>query len=370
MRSGAPTEVLTGAAGWWPIVQSWRGGTMLSRSVPVMRGRVTASVTSQVPERLTLTVPRFDSDGTDYLPTQETAETAPLAKNGQELFVSVAVWSSVTGSQYETRIGRYLITDWDYSDGADTIRVTAVGLLQRIADDRLTSPMSPRAGGSLMSEARRLMPVGMAAGFTGLTDRGCPRSMEWSEDRLGALYEIADAWPARLRTDAWGQVQFLPPLPEVPVPVISLTDGHPYRGLPGDPRATVVGADRSDTRDGAYNQIVARSSATDVDVQAIARQRSGPMAVTGPYGPVTKFWSSPLLTTQGAAQAAADSMLRSSLMPTRIVPVEMVPDPRIDLDDAVALRRDDMNDWGYVVGYDLPLTVLDGSMRLDLAVQA
>lgn len=365
MRAGAPAEVLSGAAGWWPVVQSWRGGALLADAVPVLSGRATASVGQQIPERLSLTVPQFD--GGDWLPR---AADAPLARFGQELSVSIVVWSAVTGAQYETRIGRYLVTDWDYDDSAGTIRVTAEGVLRRVERARITSPMAPRPTGTLVSEARRLLPAGMSAGFSGLVDRACPSSMEWTEDRLAALYEIADAWPARLRTDAWGQMQFLPPLPDLPAPVISLTDGMPYAGLPGNPRGTVIRANRSDTIEGSYNEVVARSSATNVDVQAVAQQTDGPLAVGGPNGAATKFWSSPLLRTRLQAEAAAQTMLRNSLWPRRSVPVEMVPDPRLDLDDPVELIRDGIRDWGVVTAYDLPLTVNDGPMRLDVGITA
>lgn len=367
MRVGAPSHVLGGAAVWWPVVQAWLGGSLLASAVPVQRGRASASVAQEVPERLDLTVPRF-ADGRDWLPM---TAADPLARFGQELSVSVVVWSAVTGAEYETRVGRYVITAWDYDDGNATIRVTAEGVLHRVERARLTSPVTPRSGGTLVSEARRLMPAGLSAGFSpALVDRACPQSMEWSEDRLGALYEIADAWPARIRTDPWGQVQFLPVLPQVPVPVLSLTDGLPYGGLPGNQRGTVIGADRSDDAAGAYNTVVARSSASDVDIQAVEVQTSGPMAATGPMGPVVKFWSSPLLTSQGQASAAARTMLRNSLWPRRTVPVELVPDPRIDLDDPVELIRDGIRDWGYVTAYDLPLTVADGPMRLDVSTAA
>jgi hypothetical protein len=63
-------------------------------------------------------------------------------------------------------------------------------------------------------------------------------------------------------------------------------------------------------------------------------------------------------------------MLANSLWPRRTVPARLVPDPRIDLDDPVELWRDGMRDWGYVVAYDLPLTVSDGAMRLDIGVAA
>jgi len=185
--------------------------------------------------------------------------------------------------------------------------------------------------------------------------------MAWSDSRLAALQEIADAWPALLRTDEWGQVAFRAPLPALPSPVLTLTDGE---------RGTVVGVGRSDTRDGAFNQVVARSSASGVeDVQAVASQVTGPMAVAGDYGPVTRIWSSPLITTRTQAQRSAQTMLASSLLPATSVPVTCAPDPRIDLDDAVEVWRDGERFWGWVTGYDLPLTVSDGEMRIDLGVQ-
>ncbi|GAA1404114.1 hypothetical protein [Oerskovia paurometabola] len=357
MRAGPPQEVLSGTCGWAPVVSSWLGGRLLDADVPVRRGRVVAQVGQRVPERLTLTVPRFDGLR-DMRPGDRVDH--PLARYGQELQVSILVSSAVDTDTWETRIGRFLVTDWD--DGDDgTITVIAAGRLRRVEDAKLTSPTQPGTGATLMSEARRLLPAGMSAAFApGLADRLCPAAMAWSEDRLAALREIADAWPALLRTDEWGQVVFRRPLAAVPVPVLTLRDGE---------RGALASAGRSDTREGAYNQVVARSSAAGVeDVQAIAQQTAGPLSVHGQYGPVTKIWSSPLVVTTEQALAAAQTMLASSILPATSVPVRCVPDPRIDLDDPVEIGRDGERVWGYVTGYDLPLTVTDGEMRVDVGV--
>lgn len=362
MRDGAPDEVLAGSCEWTPRVQSWLGGVLLAGDIPVVRGRVTAQVTQDVPDRLSITVPAetvVDGHAFSWRPGSDPMH--PLGRYGQELQVSIVVRSSASADEWETRVGRFLITDWtDGDDGA--IDVSAEGRLRRAKDALLTSPIQPMAGGTLTSEARRLLPAGMSAAFDpALTDRTCPGGMAWSESRLSALQEIADAWPALLRTDEWGQVIFRAPLPEVPTPVVSLTDGE---------RGTVVGLARSDTRDGAFNQVVARSSASGVeDVQAVASQLSGPMAVTSDYGPVTRIWSSPLITNRTQAQRSAQTMLASSLLPATSVPVTCAPDPRIDLDDPVEVWRGGDRLWGWVTGYDLPLTVDDGEMRIDLGVQ-
>ena len=365
MRSGAPDEVLSGSCSWSPVVASWLGGTLLSSAIPVLGGRVTAQVSQEVPERLRLTVPAETTvDGRRFSWRPDSDATHPLARYGQELQVSIVVSSAAAPEstyQWETRIGRFLITDWD--DGDDgTIEVTAEGRLRRVKDALLTSPMQPLPSGTLVSEARRLLPPGVSAAFDpALVNRGCPAGMAWSDSRLEALQEIADAWPALLRTDEWGQVVFRAPLPAVPAPVLTLRDGE---------RGTVEMVARSDTREGAFNQVVAESSASGVeDVQAVASQSSGPMAVSGQYGPVTKRWSSPLIATASQAKRSAETMLANSLLPATSVPVTCAPDPRIDLDDAVEVVRGDDRLWGWVTGYDLPLTVDDGAMRVDVGVQ-
>lgn len=355
MRAGPNPTLLATAAEWGCKVSSWLGATVLAESVPA-RGRAVWVRSQKVPESLSLTVPRFSVENNatfDWLPGVDAA--APLARFGQVLDVTVHA-GGVDG-----RLGRYLITGWQ--DRGDAMNVTATGLLQAAADDRLTTVTAPRDGGTLRSEFLRLLPPNVQASFTGLTDRECPRAMEWPDDRLEALYEIADAWPARLLSDPWGQVQVLPPL-GAPVPVVTLTDGE---------GGTVVSAPPSDTRERSYNRIVARSSAPGVDVQAVAEVRSGPMSVNGPYGAVTKFFTSPLLLTEDQCFSAAQTQLAAAVRPSRTLQVEMAPDPRIEIDDAVAVITGKGTRWereerGFVTGVDMPLTVADGAMRIDVAV--
>jgi len=363
MRSGPPDDVLDGSCAWWPTVTSWLGGTLLSATVPILSGHVTGKAGQDVPEQVTLSVPRYAAPGPgqnviDWRPGQNLVH--PLARYGQELQVSINVASQVTGDVWTTRVGRFLITDWA-DDDSGQITVAGDGLLRRSIDDALTTPLVPLAGGTLMSEARRLLPAGMGASFdAALVDRACPKSMAWSSNRRVALQEIADAWPALLRTDEWGQVLFEAPLPDVPVPVLYLTDGV---------RGTVIKAPRTDTRSDSFNRVVARSSAVDTaDIQAIAEQTTGPMATTGPYGPVTKIFSSPLIATTSAALASAKTVLANALRPTRVLPLQLAPDPRITIDDALSATRNGETVLGYATAYDLPLTVGDGVMRVDLGI--
>ena len=347
MRSGPSESALASAVSWRPRVSSWLAGRLLADDIPVLSGRLTWDASANVPDALKMVVPRFDGRR-DYLPT---SPDAPLARFGQQLDVSIEV------AGVDVRMGRYLIVDWDYDES--TITVTAAGLLQIAVDSRFLSTVAPRAAGTLRSEFLRLLPEQMSAQFDPrLVDRAVPKAMSWSEERIDALWDIADAWPAVLRPDPWGQVLVKPAVAVSTRPVLSVKDGED---------GTVVSVPRGDTRDGAYNIVVARSSADGVDAQAIARVTSGPMNVAT-YNPVPRFYESPLLRTVAQCQATADAMRDDSARQSSVLKVTMVPDPRPELDDTIGVTRDGELFLGVVVAVDMPLTVADGDMRVDLGV--
>lgn len=347
MRAGPSERVLASSASWRPRVSSWLAGRLLADEIPVVSGRLTWDSSANVPDGLTMRVPRFDGRR-DFLPS---TPDAPLARFGQQLDVSIEV------AGVDVRMGRYLIIDWEYDES--TITVRGAGLLQIAVDDRFLSPVAPRAAGSLQSEFLRLLPGSMSVQFDGrLQDRAVPKAMSWSEERIDALWDIADAWPAVLRPDPWGQVLVKPPPSVSPFPALSVRDGD---------GGTVVSVPRGDTRDGAYNIVVARSSADGVDAQAVARVTSGPMNVAT-YNPVPKFYASPLLRTVAQCQATADAMRDRSARQSSVLKVTMAPDPRPELDDTIGVSRDGELFLGVVVAVDMPLTVADGDMRVDVGV--
>lgn len=377
MRDGAPDEVYSSVAGWRPHVTSYQGQELRAESVPIIGGRAVGAVSQEVPESVTIQVPRFTPNLTgpgrfDWMPGKDPYH--PLARYGQHLQVAVEVESSVTGAneagRWSTRIGTYLITDWD-SDGS-TVQVTGAGLLERAREARFKVPHAT-TGATLEAEFRRMLYGPLSVVVDGaLTDRKCP-DMSFGDDRIDGLYKITDAWPARLRTDPFGVFQILPPLPDSPTPVISLTDGDVV-GFAGEHHRIVIGTRYADSRQGVYNLQVARGNDTDANeipsVYAFAEVPSGPLAPAGVYGPVTTYSNSPLHTSTGICQRSAAAQLAAGLRPTQSIPIECAPDNRIDLDDPVQIISQGVRSWGYVTGYDLPLTVADGPMRLDVAIAA
>lgn len=331
MRDGAPDEVLAGACTWQATVTSWLGARLLAERVPISSGRVTGDVGDEVIENLSITVPRFAAGdvGGDVVDWRPSSPDDPLARYGQILDVTITVSSVITGEVWETRIGRYQIKDWSDDDGG-LITVKGESLLARPRDDKMKVLSSPT--GTFSSEARRLLPAGMGASFDpALKDRPVPASMAWAKDRLKNLQDIAAAWPALLRIDPWGQVAYRAPLPVIPTPILTLRDG---RG------GTLIAAPRNDTRSGVYNEVIASTTNTETeDVQGTAAVTAGPMNANGDYGVVTKEWSSSLLENKQQAEAAAATMLANSTRPALAIPARIAPDPRIELDDPVAVLR-------------------------------
>lgn len=363
MAEEIPDGVFTGSYGYAPVVHSWLGTRLLAADIPVESGEITEDRAQEVPERLTMRVPaRHGADDVFWVPGTDTLH--PLADYGQTLDVSIRITSHVRRRSWDVRQGKFRINSWSYDDTEKEIEVEAVGILQRAADDRLLEPSAPMKGGSLESEIRRLMPAGIPVLVSpDLVDRRCPSSMVWDEDRLGALYEIVDAWPARMYVDETGAVCVEPPLPLVPDPVITLRDGE---------NGTVVSTPQSSTRDESYNCVVATSSATFEDDRVpptgYAQITSGPMSVYGEYGRVTMFFDSPILENVAQCRAASQTRLQDVSRRNLEIPAEIAPDPRRKIDEAVQLISDDQRWFGYVNARRVPLTIDDGAMTLTVGV--
>lgn len=367
-RPKIPSDALSSAFSWEARVDSWLGRTWLGR-VPVKAGSVTWTTSQQVQGTLSLTVPRIgavsqDEGARDWTPL---APDSPLAAMGQVLHVQVTVASLVSTDRWDIPLGRFLITQWEV--GATDIRITGKSLFQRLEDDRLTSPTVPYSGGTLASELRRLVGGHMGVIVSdALTNRPCP-SMSWGESRIDAVYEIADAWPARLREGPDGVLYVLPPVPALTErPETTLTDGE---------AGTVIGVTRQGSRAGIFNRIVARGQEQDdagqPRFQAIIDQTTGPLRTSGPYGIVTKFFSSPLITSKQAALNSATTMLATSVRQKTTVPVTHTPNPTLTLDTPVELITANIDgaatitQWGIVTSTEIPL-VYSGTSRSDVEV--
>lgn len=303
-------------------VESWLGGTLLAASVPVSSAGEESDRSLNVPERITLTVPRV-VDAFDWTPN---GDTHPLAARGQRLHVKLGVGLSQQRTEWFAR-GRFLIEDAEPE--GNSVQVAAVGLLELINEARLISPYQPT--GTMVSTVRGLVEPALTVLVDGsLTDRSVPGTINFDEDRLSGLNTVLDAWPAVGSVDPEGYLRIAAPSQST-TPVLSIV---------ADSR-TVIDASGGSTRQGGANVVVARGTASDgSQLQGSAYITTGASAYGGPYNPlaVPYFFQSPLLTTIDQCNAAAQTIAaRRQRLTNREYRVSMVPNPTVQTGDVAAL---------------------------------
>jgi hypothetical protein len=354
--SAEATSALTRSFTYRVRVQSWLGETLLDDDIPVAAGREEIDRTLRIPERVTLTVPRLDR-GTTYDPVNA---DDPLAAFGQHLTVSLGIGLGNGQTEWFQR-GEYLISQ--ASTSGDAVEVEAVGLLALVDEARLVSPYQPT--GTLASTLRGLVEPALTVNIdAGLTDRAVPAGMNWDEDRLGAVLELLDAWPADASVTSDGYLSVIPAT-DPTSSVLALTDGQ---------GGTVLHWAGVSTRDSAYTAVVARGTAADGGLlQGVAYdQTGGPLSSGGAFNPlpVPFFYASPLLTTVAQCNAAARTVLarlRRTSAPK--VTAEMVPNPALLTGDGVSATGRGLDGQLCVLeAYSLSLTADGGSATATLRV--
>jgi hypothetical protein len=351
--SDAARSVLAYSHNMHISVSSWRDGVLLADDVPVDEGTAAGEETdaaSNVPERITLSVPRYDR-GVRWDPR---GDDHPLAAAGQRLSIKLGV--GLEGSDVEwLQRGTFLIQEAE--PVGDVVNVTAVGMLALIFEADLISPFQP--AGTMASALRGLVePALTVAVSPSLTDRAVPGGVVYDDQRMAAVQELLTAWAARGRVDPFGVLQVLPSALD-PTPVLSLTDGA---------GGTVITARARSARTGAASLVVARGTASDGrQIQGVAYDTSdGPWRYGGPANPlpVPAFFFSPLLSTVGECEAAALTVLtRRRRAAGREFRVDMIPDPTVQVDDVWSLDVDGETVVGSVERIDNLPYVATGALQ-------
>lgn len=348
-------------AGSWTMhlrVESWLGDTLLSDDVPVTAGAEEVDRTLTVPERVTLTVPR-EMDAASWDPL--TAD-APLATFGQRIRVLLGIELANGVIEWVPR-GWFTVQTSDTR--GDSVEVSCVGLLGLVEEARFVAPYQP--SGTLASTLRGLVEPALTVDIdTALTDRAVPAAMAWDEDRLAAVHELVDAWPADARVTEDGHLYVGPAGDDADNPVLDLTDGE---------GGTVLQWSGAVTRDEAFTVAVARGQASDGGVvQGVAYDTDpdSPLRITSDFNPlpVPFFYFSPLLTTVAQCQAAARTVLdRKRRTSSRQLTAETVPHPALQVGDVVSVTGAGLTAQPCSVeALTLPYTAAQGPMSLRLRV--
>lgn len=260
---------------------------------------------------------------------------------------------------------RFRTTSGKWTSGGAELEVEALDRMARVDDYRLLSPDQPKAGATCLGEIKRLTAgIVPRAAWPAITDPAVPTSIVYDESRLDAIVALATAADVKIYIDRDGYLQIRQRA------AAAAADWT----LTGDPAGGLTGIVAEWSRDAVYNAVVARGeAATDAaPVQGIAYETtaSSPTRWGGPFGWVPAFYSSPVITTQAQANAAAATRLQTYLTGRdRVVTVECVPNPAAEPGRTVVTVTTPRESFtGRLVTMDLPLTANGGAAKITIRV--
>lgn len=339
---------------------SWLGDQLLHADVPIASGSEEGDRDLAVTDRVTLRVPRR-AYGIDWTPT---AGDSPLAARDQTLKISLGIGQGADEPEWFQR-GEFLITE-TVPSGSDELAVTCTSLLTLADEARFTTPFVPATtlGGTL----RKLLEPSV---LVDLTDAPGDRSItlttvSWDTDRLAAVNEVLDAWPAEAVMTEQGVLRVYPTTPPT----------EALRTFSDETGGTLVSAAGYSRRVDPVDTIIATGYAADgaevrtvYPVAAPLSHGSLPPGFPGDLFDrikVPRKLTSGLLSTLG--QTSATARFLASRMARRYqlkrLLVETAPDPTIQLGDCVGVWAEQVWTLGTVETLDLPYT--PGPMRLEV----
>lgn len=354
-------EQLTSSYTFVINAQSLRRTTVLSDDIPISTGTLTYSRDQTIPESLDFIVPSYDQ-GFDWNPVSNSHPLSPISQQ-----ISLRIGIHVNGVPEWLQQGWFPIIGTKSTN--TTVAVSCRGLLNIIDEAKFTAPFTP--SGSFETTIRKLVEPAITCLFDPLlTDRTIPIGMHWDEDRLQALNELLDAWPAEAEATENGYLYIHVPVDESTLTAIEIA-GEPVR-LTDDPvTGTIVDWTGETSRSNSYNAVVARGEdASGNQIQAVAYDTEK-LSATYRFGkfsvfPVPFMYSSALLTTFDQCRAAAlNIMARKKRSEARKLSFQCVPNPALRLGDAILVTSSRLGFTDLLAtieSYSLPLSPSDGAM--------
>lgn len=343
---------------------SWLGDQLLAESVPIVAGSEEGDRSLNVPDRITLTVPRRAS-GVDWTPT---SDDSPLAAKDQTLKINLGIGQGVDGVEWFQR-GEFLITETRLTSQQE-LSVTCAGLLTLVAEAKFPTPYQPT--GTLGGTLRKLCEPAVLIDLTDApSDRSIAlTSIAWDTDRLSAVGMVLDAWPAEAMMTEQGVMRVYSATP----PTVALKTYSDEQG------GTVVSAAAGSVRgDPVDTLIVTGYTPAAEELRAISydydfRFRSRP--ATGIDLPrltreAAKIRRARQVRTGLAATVAQASEMSKFMLSREMrryawkrLTVQTTPDPTVQLGDCVAVWAEGVYMLGTVETIQLPYR--PGPMTIDV----
>jgi len=301
------------------VVSAWRGATRLDVPLEVTGGAVTY-----------------------------TAGTGIRAKLDLELASARGLWDALAPAGVQLRpawvmrlpdrsteqvpLGRFDIDEQSlrYAPGGG-ISLTAPDGWVRVQRARFTRPTTTR--GSALDEAVRLVREATAVGVASVDGPDAvTRAQVWEEDRDDAVAKLLASVGCEGFLDRDGRLV----VREVPT-----TKGTPAWSVDHSLTGVLVEADRQRSRQRTYNSVTVRPSQLDGSVFSPLTVEdtdpTSPTYVGGPFGRVTRYYSSPLVTTTTQATSAATALLRRVKGLAAQVNLTAAMNPALDPGDVISV---------------------------------
>jgi len=297
--------------------------------IPILAGDVISDANSDVRSTLDLV-----TAGHGMWPTSH--GNLLLAPYGNEILVERGVKFG-NGVTEWVSLGYYRIQTPDQATTPDgPIRISARDRMAGLIDGRLLAPAQFTASqtyGDVVEQLVLQVYPNATIEWDDTTDVDTlGRALVAEEDRFGFLADLVTSRGKIWYWDHRGVLVIRDP-PDVDVPVFDVDAGK---------GGVLVAASRQLTRERVYNAVVAFGEATDTAAPARATAINGdsnsPTYFSGPFGPVPRFFASPLLTSNAEAAKAAETILRRQLGLPYVVDFSAVPNPALEPWDPVRIR--------------------------------
>lgn len=313
-------------------VDAYRAGSLIATALPVIGGEVTVDSGSAVRRTLNLTLAP-DAGLWDTLAPTGT-ELRP--KRGIRYPSGVVEW---------VPLGRFVVDvqKLGYSP-AGNLALTTPDHWADVQRAQFEAPFTSLPGALVRDEMARLVTLAIS-GLTVLnttTSTSVLRSVAWERDRAAAVAAMGKAIGAEAFFDNAGALV----VRDVP----TLGAQTPDWLIDASVSGVLLNADRERNRQKTYNVVVVNSSITDgqppFDPVTVAdTDPTSPTYVSGAFGRVPYFYTSPLLTTTGQATVAGTAILERVRGLAAQLSLESIVNPALDAGDVIdvllpAVRRD------------------------------
>ena len=348
MRPGPSTSALAGPVAVGARIDVHLGRTVVALDIPCEDVQIDWSSDRVVPGKLTYTCPA------SLVPE---SPASPLSNYGQRSHV-VAILETRDGRD-EVDLGWWQHQSWE-EESSGKVKVECLDLLQVLEQDPMAWPSSPPSGATVLSEAQRL-----AGSLPVVLDPGTPNplvpvSTQWGHSRTEAIRDLCRPrginWAVKADgcLHLWAQGSGSEPVAR-------------YTG-----RDMLIEAPRKSVERRPNRWVVVGSPQQSDDKKPAVKWTGVATASSWPYEPAVYGWVTErkefnAAASAGAVQKAAATNMATDLSAASKRQVEIVPDPRLEAGDVIAVHADAGEVIvGKVVAYSLPVDKAGGQMRVDV----